>query len=133
MSVRVPNRSTSEAQFVKTARDLEQETRIRCVKAPKRYTFYGLHEFWLTSRRIHSCVTKANSKTLFYEKRYIKRRELLSDALCEIDDYVDQLGCLIDCQVLTETTGKVLSALVDKEENLIKAVLKSDKKRFEQS
>ena len=132
MSVREPERDVSSAQFVMTARQLEKETRDRCIKAKKRYTFFGLQDIWHTSRMIHSDVSQANSKTLLYEKRFAKRREFLSDALCKIDDYNDQLGMLVDDNVFTTTDSEVLSALVDKEEKLIKAVLKSDRDRFGQ-
>ncbi len=129
MSVKVPDRNTSDAQFISTARMLEKETRNRCINAPKRYTFYGLHEFWLTSRRIHSCVKRANSFNLAKDDQRIKRESLFVDAIVHIQDYISQLELLVDDKVLTTKSSKVLSELVFKELNLIKAVMKSDKKR----
>lgn len=84
MSVPKPNRDTSKAQFVTTTRELEKETRQRCVNALKRYTFYGLQEFWQTSRKIHSAVTRA-SKYPQTKKQLEKREELLDGALRLLD------------------------------------------------
>ena len=129
MSVTKPNRETSKAQFVTTARELEKETRQRCVNGPKRYTFYGLQELWQTSRKIHSAVTKASPypKT---KKQLEKREELLEEALRILDDYNAQLSLLLDDQIFSPAGAKKMSTLMTEEGKLISGVMKSDRTRF---
>ena len=131
MSVRLKNRKTSEAQFLSTARSLELETRKRCISAPKRYTFYGLQEIWATARRIHGNVKKANTVFPTNNHEFQTRRDFLILANAELQDYISQLEGLLEDQVFTPTAAKILSDLASSEERLIKALMKSDKTRFE--
>ena len=63
------------------------------------------------------------------EDQRIKRESLFVDAIVHIQDYISQLELLVDDKVLTTKSSKILSELVFKELKLIKAVMKSDKKR----
>ena len=130
MSVRLKNRTTSDAQFLNTARELERKTRSRCIGAPKRYTFYGLQELWATARRIHSNVKQANTVFPTNEHEFQIRRDFLIFANAAIQDYISQLEVMIEDQIFTPTAGKELSHLVSSEEKLVKALMKSDKERF---
>lgn len=130
MSVIKSQRSTSDMQFLHTARELESKTRRRCVSAPKRFTFYGLQELWLTSRHIHGNVKKGNSVYPQNQHEAQIRKDYFIYALSELQDYVSQLELLIEDSVLTTTASKELSALVDTEIRLVKAVIKSDKSRY---
>ena len=129
MSVTKPNRETSSAQFVTTARKLEQETRRRCVSGPKRYTFYGLQELWQTARRVHSAVTRA-APFPGSRKQADRREALLREALEWLDDYNGQLSLLLDDQIFTIAGAAAMTQLMVEEGKLIKAVIKSDKARF---
>lgn len=130
MSVIKSKRSTSDMQFLHTARTLEVQTRRRCVAAPKRFTFYGLTELWLTARRIHGNVKKGNSVYPQNQHEVQIRRDYFIYANSELQDYVSQLETLMEDNVLPPTAGEELSALIDEESRLIKAVMKSDKSRY---
>ena len=129
MSVRSPERNTSEAQFLTTARELERETRRRCVNGPKRYTFYGLQELWQTSRWIHREVGRANFFPTTKDEAD-ERRKHFKEALSWAQDYNTQLSLLLDDQIFTPTGARCMSNLLRDEIKLIKAVMKSDKSRF---
>lgn len=130
MSVLLKNRHESEAQFIHTARDLEAKTRRRCVNAPKRYTFYGLQELWATARRIHSDVKQANSVFPANQHEVQIRRDFFIRARAELQDYISQLELLLEDGILTPTAAEELAGLVDQEERLVKAVMKSDRTRY---
>lgn len=99
------------------------------MSGPKRYTFFGLQELWMTSRRIHSAVTMA-SKYPATRKQAEKREELLYEALRQLDDYNAQLSLLLDDQIFTPTGAKLMSSLMSEAGKLIAGVIKSDRTRF---
>lgn len=130
MSVLLKNRHESEAQFIHTARELEAKTRRRCVNAPKRYTFYGLQELWATARRIHSDVKQANSVFPANQHEVQIRKDFFIRARAELQDYISQLELLLEDGILTTTAADELAGLVDQEDRLVKAVMKSDRTRY---
>ena len=131
LSVIKSKRSTSDMQFLYTARELESKTRHKCLTAPKRYTFYGLQELWLTARHIYSNVKQGNSIYPTSQHEAQMRRDLFIMAGCMLQDYVSQLELLTQDDVLPVDAHEELSALVDSEIKLLKAVIKSDKSRYE--
>ena len=131
MSVLLKDRKESEAQFIYTARELEAKTRRRCVNAPKRYTFYGLQELWATSRRIHSNVKQANSVFPANQHEAQIRRDFFIHARAELQDFISQLELFLEDGIMTPAAADELAGLVDKEDRLVKAVMKSDKTRYE--
>jgi len=130
MSVIKSKRTTSDAQFLNTARELERKTRQACLHAPKRYTFFGIQEFYLTSRKIHSCVKRANTINPTNKNDASERRKLFIEAMCWLQDYVSQLELLIEDGIFTPSQDENLPDLVDLEARLIKGTMKSDRERF---
>ena len=130
LSVIRSKRSTADMQFLYTARSLESKTRKRCLAAPKRYTFFGLQELWLTARHVYSNVKKANSIYPTTQHEAQMRKDFLILAGCLLQDYVSQLELLTQDGIFMPSSHEELSALVDDEIKLIKAVIKSDKSRY---
>ena len=130
MSVPRSSRSTSDMEFIAKARELESETRRKCVNSPKRYTFYGLQELWMTSRRIYAYVKKANSVFPTNKHELQIRRDYLIRANCELQDYISQVELLTEDFVLIPEHSKKLMAIVDTELRLVKAVMKKDRERW---
>lgn len=130
MSVIRSKRTTSDAQFLNTARELESKTRRACLRCPKRYTFYGLQELWQTSRRIHSYVKQANSVNPANKAEVQIRRTFFIYALAAVQDYVSQLELMTEDGIFTPASEEKLPELVDLEFRLIKGTMKSDKARY---
>lgn len=131
MSVIKSKRSTSDAQFLNTARELESKTRRACLRCPKRYTFYGLQELWQTSRRVYSNVKKANSINPKNSHEFQIRKDLFIQAMIELQDYVSQLEIMTEDGIFTPAAESTLPEVVDKEIKLIKGVMKSDRARYQ--
>jgi len=130
MSVIRSKRSTSDMQFLNTARELESKTRHRCVNGPKRYTFYGLKELWETSRRIHAGVKEGNSVFPTNQHEAQIRRDYFIKAHSACQDYISQIELFLEDGILTPEIVEELIGLVDTEITLVKAVMKSDKARY---
>ena len=130
LSVIKSQRSTSDMQFLHTARELESRTRRKCLSAPKRFTFYGLQELWLTARHIYSYVKQGNSVYPTTQHEAQMRRDMFITAGCLLQDYTSQLELLTQDNVLTVEANEELSPFVDEEIKLIKAVIKADKARY---
>ena len=130
MSVTVPNRGKSDAEFLKVARELEKETRRRCVNGPKRYTFFGLQELWMTTRRIYREIKKANSIFPGSQHEAQLRRDHLIEARADIEDFNSQIELLLEDNILTPKSTEIISDLAATEDALIKGLMKSDRSRY---
>ena len=130
MSVIKSNRAVSDTQFLYLARELESKTRRRCLSAPKRFTFYGLQELWLSARRTYEGVKKGNSVYPHNQHEVQIRRDFFICAGVELQNYISQLELLVEDGVFSPETIRELSDIVNQEIRLIKAVIKSDKDRY---
>ena len=130
MSVLKSRRSVSDVHFLYLARELEAKTRRRCLSAPKRFTFYGLHELWLSARRIYENVKKGNSVYPQNQHEAQIRKDCFIFAGMELQNYISQLELLVEDRVLSPEAIQELAENVDQELKLIKAVIKSDKERY---
>ena len=130
MSVVKSKRGISRVQFLHTARELERDTKRVCIKAPKRYTFYGLQELWKTSRDIHSNLVMANSiyPTNAHEAQV--RIDCEMKAIALIYDYATQLEILAFDNVILASDIERLSNILNDEKNLVKGLLQSDRSRY---
>ena len=107
MSVIKSKRSTSDMEFLATARKLEIYTIQKCVNFPKRYTFYVSQPLAAAATRIYEDVKRANS---IYP-------------LNQLEVAQELFGIEMD-------TLKYWMDIVDTEIRLVKAVLKSDRARY---
>ena len=130
MSVIRSKRSTSDAQFLNTARELESKTRHACLRCPKRYTFFGLQDLWKTAREIHSYVKKANSVNPSNQHEVQIRKDFFIYAITAVQDYVSQLELLLEDRIFTPAQQEKLPELAELEFRLIKGTMKSDKARY---
>ena len=116
MSVKVADRKESHVQFITTAGELLKHTTSNCLKFPKRMTFYCSIKLVDTAQNIYRDLIYANSLYLFTEEHAKKRKELFEKSL----GYLDFLSSMLNIAIVK---------LIDREKDLIKAVMKSDEKR----
>ena len=130
MSVKVADRKESHVQFITTAGELLKHTTSNCLKFPKRMTFYCLIKLVDTAQNIYRDLIYANSLYLFTEEHAKKRKELFEKSL----GYLDFLSSMLNIAIVyvpntKETVWSKWTKLIDREKDLIKAVMKSDEKR----
>lgn len=136
--VRKRNRKVSSIQYIDTARELVVHTVHCCKKFPKSVMFFYTKEICDTAREIYKNVCRANAIipkcALDVELRY----KFLKSTLGIIDALDGLLGIADeDIGDLKDSNGKLIISdygwvhwgeLMEKETNLIKAVLQSDAK-----
>ena len=130
MSVKVADRKESHVQFITTAGELLKHTTSNCLKFPKRMTFYCSIKLVDTAQNIYRDLIYANSLHLFTEEHAKKRKELFEKSL----GYLDFLSSMLNIAIVyvpntKETVWSKWTKLIDREKDLIKAVMKSDEKR----
>ena len=130
MSVKVADRKESHVQFITTAGELLKHTTSNCLKFPKRMTFYCSIKLVDTAQNIYRDLIYANSLYLFTDEHAKKRKELFEKSL----GYLDFLSSMLNIEIVyvpntKETVWSKWTKLIDREKDLIKAVMKSDEKR----
>lgn len=131
MPVPTYQRKESKIEFLSKAVDLCRFVAQLCTdKFSKKFTFYGINDFYQLANKVAENCIKANSYNLY---EYYKEREfLLTEALATLD-------CLsIKTTLVKEYENKVtdkqwvkLGLDIGDLKALIKALMKSDKERFE--
>lgn len=131
MSVLIANRKTSKVEFVYTARELLVITLHNTKKLPKSITFYLTQDIVKYARDTYTLVFRANEIYLNQEN-YGMRRRYLQEALNSLNAYQSLISILFDVyhSCLTDCTWRSIGELINKEHNLIKAVIESDSKRL---
>jgi hypothetical protein len=130
MSVIRSKRTTSDMQFLATARALQLLTIRRCVGFPKRFTFYVSQPLAAISTRIYEDVKRGNSIYPTNQHEAQLRRDYFLSANAELQNIVSQIEVAVELfgiegHVLEEWMGLVASEI-----KLIKAVLSKDKARY---
>ena len=128
------NRRQSGLDFVDNAADLEATTRKFCKNnsiVPKSYTFYGGTDLYHLSREIHSGVVRGNSIYPTNQREARLRRKYLLEAYAALRDMISLVSSMDDSIGFKEEVYEEWSRLLYKENNLIKNVLESDKKRYQ--
>lgn len=131
MSVKVADRKESHVQFITTAGELLKHTTSNCLKFPKRITFFISTDLVKTAQEIYRDLVYANSLYLFTTEHAVKRKELFEKSL----GYLDYLSSMLNVAIVyvpntKEAVWSKWTKLIDREKDLIKAVIKSDEKRL---
>lgn len=131
MSVKVADRKESHVQFITTAGELLKHTTSNCLKFPKRITFFISTDLVKTAQEIYRDLVYANSLYLFTKEHAKKRKELFEKSL----GYLDYLSSMLNVAIVyvpntKEAVWSKWTKLIDREKDLIKAVIKSDEKRL---
>lgn len=116
--------------FVDTATRLHIHTIKQCVKFPKRYTFYISQKITETAGEIVKCTKGANSIFPTNAHEVQLRRDYLLGAYAETQSLVSLINDAAELFSISGGTMLEWMGLVQSELNLLKGVLKSDKKRF---
>ena len=130
MSVIKSKRTTSEMEFIATARKLEIYSIQKCVNFPKRYTFYISQPIANAATRIYEDVKRANSIYPMNQHEAQMRRDYLIRANSELQSMVSQLEVAQELFGIEMDTLKYWVDIIDTEIRLVKAVMKSDRERY---
>ena len=130
MSVIKSKRSTSEMEFLATARKLQIYTLRKCVNFPKRYTFYVSQPIANAATRIYEDVKRGNSIYPLNQHDVQMRRDCFLRANAELQSLISQLEVAQELFGVEMDTMKGWMELVDTEIRLVKAVLKKDRERY---
>lgn len=130
MSVLKNERSLSKVEFLDKARRIEKITMTIAVKLPKRWTFFLGQPIANLAFNALNCVKAANS--LFPENPHEvqTRRDYFIKALSYYSALISQMEIVADFIHIDSNNYQTWSAMVFEEIKLIKAVMKSDKKRY---
>ena len=130
LSVIKSKRSTSDMEFLATARKLEIYTIQKCVNFPKRYTFYVSQPLAAAATRIYEDVKRGNSIYPLNQHEVQIRRDYFLHANAELQSMISQLEVAQELFGIEMDTLKYWMDIVDTEIRLVKAVLKSDRARY---
>ena len=130
LSVIKSKRTTSEMEFIATARRLEIYSIQKCVNFPKRYTFYISQPIANAATRIYEDVKRANSIYPMNQHEVQIRRDYLLHANAELQSMVSQLEVAQELFGIEMDTLKYWVDIIDTEIRLVKAVIKSDRERY---
>lgn len=132
MSVIKSKRSTSDMEFLQTARNLQIHSIKKCANFPKRYTFYVSVPLANAATRVYEEVKKGNSIYPVNQHEVQMRRDCFLKANAELYSIVSQIEVAQEIFGLDYDAVKFWMEMVDKEIGLVKAVLKSDRARYKE-
>ena len=132
MSVIKSKRSTSEMEFLATARKLQIYTVRKCAGFPKRYTFYVSQPIAGAATRIYEDVKRGNSIYPLNQHEVQMRRDCFLRAHAELQSLISQLEVAQELFGVEMDTMQGWMELVDTEIRLVKAVLKNDRARYKE-
>lgn len=117
-------------EFLKTARDLEIYSVRKAAHFPKRYTFYISQGIAQTAADIHKHCKMANSIYPACQHEAQTRRDLFQLALAETQALISKIEVAVEVLQLNPASIQHWMELIWKEDRLIRAILKSDRKRY---
>ena len=120
-----------EMDFLLIARELQVFSIRQCGKFPKHYNFYLSIPIAESARRVFECAKRGNSiYPLNGHERQMRRDQFLM-AYAELQSMISQVEVAQTvCGVRKEIIFEWMK-LIDRELQLIKAVLDSDRRRFD--
>ena len=130
MSVPKPQRSVSDMEFLRTARELQIFTIRKCKNFPKRYSFYISIPLANASTRVYENVKRGNSIYPTNKHEAQMRRDCFLQAIAELYSIVSQIEVAEEMFSLDREIIHQWVQLVDREITLVKGVMDSDKKRY---
>lgn len=131
MSVIVSKRSESSVQFVATARELVKYTTQKCLKLPKRLTFFISTDLVKTAQEIYKDAIYI--KTL-YQIEYINERIMLCEKCISRCEYITSMLDIVKIYSpeLSEKNFTRWIEILDYEISLLKGLIKKDKERIQE-
>ena len=130
MSVIKSKRTTSDMEFLATARRLQIYTIQKCVSFPQRYTFYVSQPLANASTRIYEDVKRGNSIYPLNQHEVQMRRDCFLRANAELQSMISQLEVAQELFGIEMDTLKYWMDIIDAEIRLVKAVMKADRERY---
>ena len=130
MSVHLWERGQSDAEFLHCARALHILSIRKCVKFPKRYTFYVSRDIAETASNVHKFVVRGNSVMPRDKSEAKMRREMFVKAGVECRALVSLIEAANEMFGIPADDMEEWAALIEKEIRLIKGELKSAQKRY---
>jgi len=130
MSVIKSKRATSEVEFLNTARQLEIYSIKKCANFPKRYTFYLSQPIANATVRIYEYVKCANSIYPVNQHEAQIRRDYLIKARAELYSLISQIEIACEIFGIEDKTLRFWMDMIEKEINLIRALMKKDRERY---
>ena len=130
MSVPKPQRSISDMEFIRTARELQIYTMRRCKNFPKRYSFYFNIPLANAATRVYENVKRGNSIYPTNPHEVQMRRDCFLQANAELYSIVAQIEVAEEMFGLDRDIIHQWIMLVDQEITLVKGVMEADKKRY---
>lgn len=120
----------SNMQFLQNAKDLQLYTLHKVIKFPKRYTFFICIPLYNIARRIHENVELGNSIPPTNQHEAQMRRDCFIKAKAECFNLTSQIEDAYDALHFSKDIMKEWSRMIDLEENLLKGLMESDKRRY---
>ena len=130
MSVHLWERDTSDADFLHYARELHLVSIRKCVKFPKRYTFYVSQDIAQTASNVHKFVVRGNSVNPHNQHEAQMRRDLFIKAGIECRTLVSLIETANELFGISASDKFEWVALIAKEIRLLKGELKSAQQRY---
>lgn len=130
MSVPKPQRSVSEMEFIRNARELQIFTIRKCKKFPTRFTFYVSIPLANSSMRVYEYVKRGNSINPANQHEVQMRRDCFLKANAELYSIISQIEVAEELFGLNKDMMREWTSLVDREIALVKGAMDSDKRRY---
>lgn len=124
MSVPTWKRKESKLEYVNTARELVKYTTARCLKLPKRITFFISTKLVDATHEIYSNVLHIQSLYSKTEEHKQKRLELIESSLAKLNYLASMLDILYIYteNKMTDNQFETLSKMIYKETALLKGI-----------
>ena len=133
MATRVRDRKPSPIQYIETMRHLIIHTDFYMAKLPKALTFTKRVPISQMLLEAANCLISANGIKAICKEDWLKRRDLLQNALGAVNALDFHLSILIDTQnyftLLGEFAWEEWGRLISEERRLILGVLEKDKEK----
>lgn len=131
MSVPTYERKESKIEFLDKAIQLHKfVASILCERFSKKFTFYGINKTYEYAAKIAEDCIKANSYDLY--TYYNERTFLFNDAIATLNCLSIQLSLIKEySNKVTEKQWVKLGVDIANLRNYLKAIIKSDKERFD--
>ena len=118
-------------EFIHTARELQIHSIRKAAGFPKRYTFYVSQHIVDAATNVHKWAKMGNSIYPTNQHEVQVRRDYMMRALAELQALVSQIEVAAELFPIDGKQMRYWMDLVNKEDRLLRAVLKSDKARYQ--
>ena len=130
MSVPKGDRTTSEMQFLHTARELRLHTIRKCVNFPKRYTFYVSQPLVACATRIRDYVKVGNSIYATNAHEQQMRIDYFVRAKAEVNNIVSHIEEACELFEVPDNAMIHWMELVKTENELLKGLIRSERAKL---